>query len=193
MKTSETLKKLLDYDKEDITIRELCRVLSEKGFSFIILLMALPNVIPNVPGISSTTSIVIIFISIQMILGLKAVWLPEFIYRKKIPASAIKKVVRTSLSSIKFVEKFLKERASLFKHYWERIIGAFILILALVMLLPIPFMNFIVAVPICLLALGFLAKDGFFILFSFIFSIAMLLIKYNLILAILDKIFSYFA
>lgn len=53
-------------------------------------------------------------------------------------------------------------------------LGALCLILSLVLMLPIPFGNLMPALAICIIALGILERDGYWILAGLVISVAAL-------------------
>lgn len=71
--TSDILHDVVGFHGETITIRDLSAQLGDRGFGLMLLLFALPNTIPlPIPGVSTLTSLPLIFFSAQLCLGKSA-------------------------------------------------------------------------------------------------------------------------
>lgn len=153
-------------DRARIQWGELDQLLGDRSFGFLLLLFALPNSIPlvGIPGVSTVTGIVLIVIAIQMIGGLRRLYLPERIRRRSFSGTGFKKLIQRAAPWLAKLERGLKPRWSwLTSPRAERWLGGVCLLLALLLILPIPFGNFFPGFAVVLLALGLIEKDGAFI------------------------------
>lgn len=154
-------------DRARIQWGELDQLLGDRSFGFLLLLFALPNSIPlvGIPGVSTVTGIVLIVIAIQMIGGLRRLYLPERIQRRSFSGTGFKKLIQRAAPWLAKLERGLKPRwLWLTSSRAERWLGGVCLLLALLLILPIPFGNFFPGFAVVLLALGLIEKDGAFIL-----------------------------
>lgn len=153
-------------DRARIQWGELDQLLGDRSFGFLLLLFALPNSIPlvGIPGVSTVTGIVLIVIAIQMIGGLRRLYLPERIQRRSFSGTSFKKLIQRAAPWLAKLERGLKPRwLWLTSSRAERWLGGVCLLLALLLILPIPFGNFFPGFAVVLLALGLIEKDGAFI------------------------------
>lgn len=189
--SSEILQNLAEeMGDKNITPHALTERLSERGFGLIILVLALPNLVPIIlPGLSTITGLLIIIFALQMILGRKEIYLPEKFAYREFSGVILKHIVKYCSPTLKFIERFMRPRLVEISDKSERLVGSVILIMAVIMFLPIPLMNFIPAFCISFLALGFLQKDGMVIFIAIFISITALVLKYKLISTILLAIF----
>jgi hypothetical protein len=153
-------------DRARIQWGELDQLLGDRSFGFLLLLFALPNSIPlvGIPGVSTVTGIVLIVIAIQMIGGLRRLYLPERMQRRSFSGTGFKKLIQRAAPWLAKLERGLKPRwLWLTSSRAERWLGGVCLLLALLLILPIPFGNFFPGFAVVLLALGLIEKDGAFI------------------------------
>ncbi len=151
-----------------ITVREVLMILGGRGYSLLLIMLALPFATPvPLPGVSTPFGLAIALIALRLLLGQRP-WLPKRIQRRTLPADFFDKVLKLSGAVIRFFEKFLRPRLpGLTAYGWLRQVHALPLLLAAIVLmlpLPIPFSNTIPALVIVLMAGGLLERDGIFIL-----------------------------
>lgn len=165
-RASDVLEKVMTDHKADvITLLELKRALHERGFGILMVLFVIPCClpVPVPPGVPLIFSIPLIFLSIQMILGYPAPWLPKRIARKQIKRKTLAVMIDKSAPILRRIEHFLRPRLSFAStKTGERVVGFFIFVFAVVIALPLPlpFSNFVPGIGILLMSLGLLSKDG---------------------------------
>jgi len=165
-RASELLEDFLAHDHgERITLGDLVRILGDRAFGALILLLAIPNVLP-VPGLSTVTGLPIALVAVQMMLGRQEPWLPRRVAAAGIERAAFLRVVARAHPHVARIERrFLTPRLpALTTPAAERLLGLAILILALVLALPIVFGNQPPAFAMALIALGLIEKDGAFVI-----------------------------
>jgi hypothetical protein len=159
-----------------ITLREVIQVLGGRAYMLLVLLLALPFITPiPLPGLSTPFGLAIVLIAFRLSLGQRP-WLPKKLQRKVLPAGFISKVFGFAEKLLRFFEKFLRPRLT-FLTDTPRLVqlhAIFLLIAALVLLLPIPipFTNSFPAWAILLLAAGLLERDGLFIIAGYLVFVA---------------------
>jgi hypothetical protein len=153
-----------DETRSRISVADLLTVMSGRAIGALLLLFALPNALPAPPGMSAILGLPLVYLSAQMMLG-RLPWLPPFIANRSMSREDFAATISRATPIIARAEKLLKPRLSLVvRHGAERVIGALCLVLAIVLLLPIPLGNMLPAFAICLLALGVLERDGVWVL-----------------------------
>lgn len=174
-KTSELLSELRDAfpGEEPISVQDLLKRLEGRAFGLLLLILALPNCIPNVPGISTIFGILLVAPALQMIFGAGTPWIPKRIANMSIEPRILRKVIDWSMPSLLRAEKFIQPRLEFLTQQPATIwFGIQTLILAFILVLPIPFGNWPPGMAIATLAISLLQRDGLFALISFGFFIA---------------------
>jgi hypothetical protein len=185
-KTSVILKEVIAACEQEgtITVGEFLKMLGDKSFCLAILVFSLPNSlpVPGIPGFSTLTGLPITFIGVQMMLGRPALWLPYRFANKSFSKQGVGKMLAKALPTVIWLEKFLKPRwLPLTSRFGERVLGAFFVVLSLVIALPIPGGNFLPGVSMSLLALGMIERDGVFLTGAMLFSVATVVFMYEVI------------
>lgn len=162
---SDTLEKMAIHYSEStrITINELIFTLRHRGFGLLMLVLVLPNCVPVPipPGGSTLLSVPLFFISLQMLWGKNAPWLPEWLRKKSLEQGTVDKIVSIAAPKLRWVEKFLRPRLNFTaSKIGERIVGFFWLIFAISIAVPLPLTNFIPGIGTLVMALGMLGRDG---------------------------------
>lgn len=145
-----------------ISLRMLSARLGDRGFGLLVLLFALPNSIPlPLPGVSTLTSLPLIFLAGQLCFGQRKIWLPDWLADRQIPMDKLRPLIRHSLPWLRRLEKLVKPRREhLTTDRYERLAGALILVLALLLALPVPLGNLPLGLAIAILALAITERDG---------------------------------
>jgi hypothetical protein len=174
-KTSELLRDLRDAfpGDEPISVRDVLKRLEGRGFGLLLLLLALPNCIPNVPGISTVFGVLLVPPALQMIFGVGTPWIPKKIGDMKAPPDTFRKGIDWAIPSLIRVEKFVQPRLQFLTQKPATVwFGIQTLILAAILVLPIPFGNWPPGMSVATLAIALLQRDGLFAIISFGFFVA---------------------
>jgi len=173
-----------DPVRDAIAVNDLITLLGGRGRAGLILLFALPNVLPAPPGMSGVLGLPLLYLSFQMMLG-RVPWLPRFIGQRSVARDRFALLVDTAAPWLARAERLLRPRWSwLVNHRAERVIGAFCLLLAAVLALPIPFGNMLPALAISLIALGVLERDGLWVLIGTVTGLVSLFIVAGVVYAL---------
>ena len=149
-----------DPSRSDITVADLLELMRDRARAALIFLMAFPNVLPAPPGLSAILGLPLLYLTAQMMLG-RMPRLPKAIGAKGVPRPTFAAVVERVAPHLARAERMLRPRwLWIVSPRAERLLGAFVFVLALVVTLPIPFGNMLPALAICLVALGVLERDG---------------------------------
>lgn len=170
---SDILREIVDQgDSSHITVGDLLRSMDGRAFGALLLIFAFPNVLPAPPGLAAFLGLPLLYLSAQMMLG-RMPWLPPFIDKRSLSRENFRALIDRGNPILARVERLLAQRLSvLTSEPAERILGALCLILSLVLMLPIPFGNLMPALAICVVALGILERDGYWILAGLVVSVA---------------------
>lgn len=171
--TSNILHDIVGFHGETITIRDLAAQLGNRGFGLMLLLFALPNTIPlPIPGVSTLTSLPLIFFATQIFLGKERIWFPHWLADRQIPMSSLRPLIQKSLPLLIRLEKLVKPRLDkITTRRFERLAGGLMLLLALVIALPIPLGNLPLGIAMAVLALAITERDGIAMITGWLFTI----------------------
>ncbi|MDR3221077.1 MAG: exopolysaccharide biosynthesis protein [Candidatus Accumulibacter sp.] len=160
-----------DASRERIFIRDLVDTLGDRALAALMFIFALPNVFPTPPGTSAVLGAPLVFLTAQLALGRK-LWLPDFVRNRSLSFHDFQILVRRIAPWLARAESLLRPRAScLADPPMEYVIGLICFILSVILALPIPLGNIVPALAICLMALGILEDDGWWIVAGFLAAV----------------------
>ena len=160
---AETLENTLASEHEHgPSIGELTEAVGEKGFGLLLIVLSLPSALPvPAPGYSTPFGIVIALIAMQMLTGRQNVWLPERLQRIRIRPSLAKKMIGAATKFLRTVEHLIRPRQQWIRsRIGQAGLATVILIMACLMMLPIPLTNTLPAMVIFLIGVGLSEEDG---------------------------------
>lgn len=155
-----------------ITVGDLTRLLGDRAYGMLLLLLALPNIIP-LPGLSTAVGVPMIVLGAQLALGWPAPRLPRRLADVAFSRETLLAVLAKAKPYVEWVERRIRPRLSLFAEGpGERLAGVAVMILAAVLALPIVFGNLPPAAAIALIALGLIENDGAAVLAGLVLGVA---------------------
>lgn len=156
--------------KPSITFGELRDQLSGRMYGVLLLLLALPNLIPApAPGLSAVMGAPLMLLSAQLMLGFATPWFPHFIARRHLKTEAIRRVCHRAVLPLEKLECWVKPRWLWLVHPpVDRLIGLVCLVLSLAIAMPIPFGNALPALAVCFFAIALLQRDGLFVILALV-------------------------
>lgn len=177
-RASELLEEFLEHDHaERIALYDLVRILGDRAFGALVLMLAIPNVLP-VPGLSTVTGLPIALAAAQMVLGRQRPWLPRRLGQASMEREAFLRVLKRAHPHVERIERgLLRPRLpALTSPMAERFLGVVMMVLASVLALPIVFGNQPPAFALALLGLGLIEKDGAFVVAGLVAGVVALAI-----------------
>lgn len=172
-----------DESRERISIGDLVAEMPGRATAALLFLFAAPNAIPAPPGLSALLGLPMIYLASQMMLR-RQPWLPKLVEARSILRQDFAAMVGRAAPWLARAERMLRPRLStLVSPGAEVAIGAFCLILALAVALPIPLGNMLPAFAICLLALAVLERDGLWVLIGGAVGVAALAVVASVVIA----------
>lgn len=151
------------FSGERVRVRDITESLGQRSFGFILLIFALPNSLPmiGIPGVSSLTGLPLLFAAVQMALGHERVYLPRWIAESSLATDSFRQLITKVVPWLRRIEKLMRPRLAFLTQGWgERLLGAFCVLLAILLILPIPLGNLMPALGILFVALGLIERDG---------------------------------
>ena len=151
-----------DWPRDHLTLAELASALGQRGFGVLIVLFALPNLVPfYLPGLSTVAGVPMLILCAQLALGLPTPRLPGFIARRTISRARLRVLVLKALPWLLRVERMVRPRPSrLTSPLGERAIGAYGILLSAIVILPTPLTNGPPALACLIMAMGMTENDS---------------------------------
>ncbi len=159
---SISMRKLADsIDDTPLGVGEFIDRMQHRGQGLVLLMLALPMCIPNIPGISTLFGVLLIAPALRMISGQPGIWLPKRVRNWSIDGAKLRQMLYAASRILGRVEHFSRPR-------WRPLsegpalvaAGVQTLIMALVLILPLWGANLIPGIAVSLTGLGMLQRDG---------------------------------
>jgi len=186
-RTSEILRDFIATHPEPrISIRDVRDALSDRAFGALLVIFALPNLVPiNIPLLSAVLGLPLVLLAAQLMLGRHTPWFPDWILRQSWSRDGLERFVAHALPYLERAERLLRPRlAFLLSWSGERLIGAGLLVLTIVLALPIPLGNWLPAFAIAIIGLAIIEKDGLAVLVGFAVGAASLVVAGAVVIGI---------
>lgn len=149
-----------DETRDRVSVRDLFAAMGDRAFGALILIFALPNIVPTPPGTSALTGAPLVFLSAQLMLA-QTPWLPGILADRSMARSDFSSIVTRISPWIARGERMMKPRLPLFVlPPAEYLIGFLCLFLSIILILPVPLGNILPALAICFFAFAILERDG---------------------------------
>jgi hypothetical protein len=181
MHTDETLsgvlQSALDTDQDgQVTVGEIVDRVAERGFGLLLILLALPMLVPMPPGTSGPVGLLFALLGGQMMFGRTRPWLPCRARAYRLSPKAVRALQRGGVGFLRRVERFSRPRLDFAENpLTRRAIALLIVLMGIMLFLPLPFMNTLPSFLLLLVGIGFLNRDGLFLLAGSLLCLALLL------------------
>lgn len=148
--------------------------LRRRSFGGILFFLAILSLLP---GISMFSGAVMLVLAVQLLLGFKFPRLPRLVSEYALTMEQLKSIVNPVATKIALMEKYIKPRwFFLTVPPFTLMLGAIIFLLSLLIIIPLPFTNFLPALAILIISLGLLERDGLLIFIGASLSILSLIL-----------------
>lgn len=166
----DALQELLKSENErGPSIGETTVAVGEKGFGLILMVLSLPSALPiPAPGYSTPFGIVIGLVALQMIFGRQTLWIPEKLKSVRIKPALAKTMLGAATRFLKKIEHWIRPRQRWIRsRAGQAGLAIVILIMACLMMLPIPLTNTFPAMVIFMIGVGLSEEDGLLAIAAF--------------------------
>jgi len=159
---------------EDLPLGEILEEVGDKGFGLLLVILSLPSALPiPAAGYSTPFGLIMAALALQMIAGRESISLPRRAQKMKLGRRFSQRMLGAAEAIFSRVEFLIKPRMS-----WVgstaglRALGVVVLIMAGLMMLPIPGTNTAPAMVIFIIGVGLSEEDGLFASFAFVGGLA---------------------
>ncbi len=150
-----------DWPAERITLGEMIHAFGTRGYGLLIILFAIPNLIPiYIPGWSPIFGIPLLLVCLQLALGLPEPRLPGILTRRSMKKSDFLMIVEKSGPWLKRIERYVKPRPSILTGtLGARLIGLYGIWLSALVIIPLPLTNGPTSLACAIMAFGLMEED----------------------------------
>jgi hypothetical protein len=161
------------FPQEKTSVGALIDQLDSRAYGVLLLVLALPMCIPNVPGISTIFGVLMMLPALQMVMGSRRLWVPRRVRSWEVESAQLRRTLRAAIPALKRVEYLIKPRwARLTRFPLTILVGLQTLLMAFILILPIPFANWPPGMTVAMTALALLQRDGLLMLLTIPAAIA---------------------
>lgn len=149
-----------DAGEEGLAVSAVVDRLDERAFGLLILLLAIPCLVPGLPG-AQVIAIPIFLLAAQIVIGRREPWLPGWFMRMQIRKGWIGAIADFADKRLRWTERLARPRLTMLATgFGERLVGVFMAIAAITVMLPIT--NTIPSLALTLMSIGLIQRDGLF-------------------------------
>jgi hypothetical protein len=159
---STVLRGLAASQETSIPFGSMIDALGARAHGVALLILVLPEAIPlPIPSAGAVLGVPLILVAAHLVVFGEHAGIPQRVRDINMPVSALRAVVKYLGPVLDFLENLARPRLLMLARS-ERISGAVCLYLALLLFLPLPFLNFPQALCLAAIALGMVTRDGIF-------------------------------
>lgn len=158
-------------DPDDVLrLGDLLKDFGPAAFGMLLFLGVLPAFIP-VPGVGGAVGgPLVILVGVQLLLGMRKLWLPGFLARRGPHRSAMMRFRQRMAPWLRRLEKLVRPRMTTFldNRIALSFTGLLLVLLGVLLALPIPFTNYVFGFLLLLFAFALLERDGALLLVAWV-------------------------
>ena len=145
------------------SIGEILDRLDERAFGIMILILAIPCLVPALYGVPQIVGVPIILLAGQMLVGRREPWLPDAWLRRQISTEWLGRMADFADKRMRWIERLSKPRLRLLASgAGERLAAGMMILATLTIILPMT--NSVPSLGLALMAAGLIQRDGVFVL-----------------------------
>ncbi|KKB11991.1 hypothetical protein VE25_09375 [Devosia geojensis] len=175
-----------DTDASHLTFDRLIEAMGQHAHRLLILMLTLLNMIPGPPGFGGTVAWTTFAVALAMVLN-RPIRLPGIIGRRRLPLRPLLKASEQVARVTAIIARFSRPRMRWLTGAAATVpYGIFAMVISVGMTIPIPFVNAVPNVGLCVLAFSMLNRDGVGAVLGTIICLAGLVIEALLIFGVVN-------
>lgn len=152
---SEKIADLLSgYAERGVTLGQILEKMERQGIGFLMALLSLPLLVPLPPGVGAPAGILLLVWAGQRLCGVRMPWVPTFLRRKSLSPETVQTLAKKGIPLIRKLEEHGGGNSLLAGEAAVKAACMVVVAMAVLIILPTPFMNPLFAFIIMLLGLG---------------------------------------
>ena len=161
---SRLLRRLADDGGEaGLTLHQIRDRLDERAYGLLILILAIPCLVPGLYGVPQAVGLIIILIASQLLIGREEPWLPRWVLNLRAKGKWLKAMADFAETRLGWIDRLSRPRLLMFATgAGERMAAVFMILATLTIVLPMT--NTIPSIALALLSVGLIQRDGLFVL-----------------------------
>ena len=186
----KTLKDLLGTENQrGLSIQEITTAVGEKGFGLLLVVLSLPSALPvPAPGYSTPFGIVIALVALQLSFSRRTLWLPRMLANIRIKPKLAHSMLSSASNFLLKIEYYIKPRQRWIRSRLGQLgLSIVIIIMAFLMMLPVPLTNTFPAIVIFIIGVGLAEEDGLLALGAFFIGCFALFLYAGIIYLVLTQ------
>lgn len=173
-------------DRSEVSLGEVMEELGHRSFGPVLVftgvIMSVP-VVGDIPGVPTVLALVVALVAVQLLIGRKHFWLPQFLLRRSVSADKVCRSLGWARKPAAFIDRGLKPRMTyLAKGAEARLIAAVALCIAAITPLTevVPFSANVAGAALTAYGLALIADDGLVAIIASAFALGIgLLLGYS--------------
>lgn len=147
---------------DGLTIGQIRDRMDERAFGLMILILAIPCLVPALYGVPQIVGVPILLLAGQMLVGRKEPWLPDTLLKRTVSKAMLDRMADFATKRMGWLERLSKPRLKIFTTgLAERLAAAFMILATVTIVLPMT--NTVPSVALALLSVGLIQRDGLFV------------------------------
>ncbi|MGQ9658247.1 MAG: exopolysaccharide biosynthesis protein [Fimbriimonadales bacterium] len=177
---SEIFARTLDANDDGVVVLgEVLDKAGDRGYGFLLILLAIPAFIPILPpGTSGVLGALMSVVALQMLFGLKQPWFPKRWRARVLSPKVVQAIQTRGVALLRKIERVSHPRGRRFTRNGVilRLSALIVIALALVLSSPMPFMNTLPALGVLLIGVGLANHDIYFLSAGWLIGLGVALI-----------------
>lgn len=159
----------LGEKQEKVSLADMRDAVGQRGYGPFLFVPAILEVSPvgGIPGVPTLLGIIVAIFALQMLMGRKRFWIPDFLGRRSVKGDKLQKAVDKMRPVLRFLDRVIRPRLTwMTKKPFLQIIAA-LCVLCAAMAPPLELIPFASSLPfgaIALFGLGLMTHDGIVVL-----------------------------
>ena len=156
-----------------VTLDWVLGQLHERAFGLFLLILALPCCIPFLYGIPQVVALPLMFVSVQILAGRGAPWLPARLGARTVSSASLVSLEARAGPWLRRIEAISRPRLrALTRAPADRVVGLALVIFSASILVPLPGTNTVPGFAVVVVAMGLLQRDGVLVILGSIIGTA---------------------
>ncbi len=156
---------------DDTSLGMLFETVGTRSFGPLLLLVGLILVTPisGIPGVPTLVGAIVMLISVQLLVGKRHFWLPQWIQRRRVPGTTLCAALQRMRRPARFVDRILRPRLAVLAD-GPALYGVAVVCASMAAVLPplelLPFAASVAGAALAAFGLALISRDGLLVLIA---------------------------
>jgi hypothetical protein len=137
-----------------VTLGQVLDKMDRQGIGYLMALLSLPLLVPLPPGVGSPAGVLLLVWAAQRLFGVSVPWIPAFLRRKSLSPETVQALARKGIPILRKLETYGGKNDLPAGEAAVKVACLVVIAMAVLIILPTPFLNPLFAFIILLLGLG---------------------------------------